>query len=307
MSALVEKTAERHEQIISCRAFHLRMAYACLLLVGITAAGFWFTSIHLAVGGYVIALIVASAMLAPLPVYWHEKGRVALRESTLVIAWELLLAITIPLTVLVAARLRLPLEDSLLVRADHALGINVPGVMAWASRHWIGSAFNWSYGLLVPLLTVAAFLPAFMGRVKHAREFLVANMAAFTIGIPLFALLPAIGPWYYYHTAPTPEQLSCQLGMEALRLPAPYMSWHAAGIVCFPSFHVIWAILSAVALWTFRPLRIPVGLLAGMIVVSTLTTGWHYFADVLAGMAIAVISLAIARTLCSIDEGRRSQ
>jgi membrane-associated phospholipid phosphatase len=68
-----------------------------------------------------------------------------------------------------------------------------------------------------------------------------------------------------------------------------------AGIICFPSFHVIWAILCAAALWGFRPLRIPIALLSGTIVVSTMTTGWHYFSDVLAGVVIAVLAIAIAK------------
>jgi membrane-associated phospholipid phosphatase len=45
----------------------------------------------------------------------------------------------------------------------------------------------------------------------------------------------------------------------------------------------------------FRPIRIPVALLAGMIILSTLTTGWHYFSDVLAGIAVAAISMVIAK------------
>jgi membrane-associated phospholipid phosphatase len=32
-----------------------------------------------------------------------------------------------------------------------------------------------------------------------------------------------------------------------------------------------------------------------MIIASTLTTGWHYFSDVLAGIVIAALSMAIAR------------
>jgi membrane-associated phospholipid phosphatase len=65
-------------------------------------------------------------------------------------------------------------------------------------------------------------------------------------------------------------------------------------IICFPSFHAIWAIFCAAALWGFRLLRLPVALLSGMIVVSTVTTGWHYVSDVVAGVAVAGLSLVIA-------------
>jgi membrane-associated phospholipid phosphatase len=131
---------------------------------------------------------------------------------------------------------------------------------------------------------------------KHAREFLLANFAAFAIGLPLFALLPAVGPWYCYHLAANPAQAACWAQLLALRVPGPYIfQEQAAGVVCFPSFHVVWAILCASALWGFRPIRIPVALLSLMIIVSTLTTGWHYFSDVLGGIVIAALSMAIAR------------
>jgi membrane-associated phospholipid phosphatase len=135
-----------------------------------------------------------------------------------------------------------------------------------------------------------------MGKMKHAREFLLGNLVAFAIGLPLFALLPAIGPWYYHHLAPNPAQAACWAQLLSMRLPGPYrFEDQTASVVCFPSFHVIWAILSAAALWGFRPIRIPVALLSAMIVASTLTTGWHYFSDVLGGILVAVLSMAVAR------------
>lgn len=275
--------------------FHRRMAYACSIIVLISFFGCKITSIQTHVGRLLIALITVFAMLLPLPLYWQEKGRTKLRESTLVIPWELLLAVLLPFTVLIAARLRMPLQDSLFGRIDQSLGVNVPAIVAWAHRHWFGALCNRTYPLLIPLLGVSALAPAFLGRVKNARQFLLANLAAFGIGVPAFALLPAVGPWYYYHLAPNLAQANCQTQLFALRLPGAYVDVsQAAGIVCFPSFHAIWAILCAVALWGFRPLRIPVALLCGMIIVSTVTTGWHYFTDVLAGVIIAGVSIAFA-------------
>ena len=210
--------------------------------------------------------------------------------------WELLLAALLSFPVLIAARLRMPLQDTLFGRIDQSLGIYVPSIEAWANHHWLGTLLNRSYPWLLPLLAAAAFAPALMGKMKHAREFLLANFAAFAIGLPLFALLPAVGPWYCYHLAANPAQAACWAQLLALRVPGPYIfQEQAAGVVCFPSFHVVWAILCASALWGFRPIRIPVALLSLMIIVSTLTTGWHYFSDVLGGIAIAALSMAIAR------------
>ena len=103
--------------------------------------------------------------------------------------------------------------------------------------HWLGTLLNRSYPWLLPLLAAAAFAPALMGKMKHAREFLLANFAAFAIGLPLFALLPAVGPWYCYHLAANPAQAACWAQLLALRVPGPYIfQEQAAGVVCFPSF-----------------------------------------------------------------------
>jgi len=37
--------------------------------------------------------------------------------------------------------------------------------------------------------------------------------------------------------------------------------------------------------------------LCGMIILSTMTTGWHYLVDVLAGLVVSAFSLAAARRL----------
>jgi membrane-associated phospholipid phosphatase len=276
--------------------FHLRMACGSLAVLLVSFFGCRLTSIHTTIGWRAIAIVVMLAMVAPLPIYWNDKGRTALREGALVIPWEMLLAATLSFPVLIAARLRMPLQDSLFGRIDQALGVSLPGIVAWADHHWLGTVINSSYPLLLPLLAVAAFIPALVGHMKHAREFVLANLVAFAIGLPLFALLPAVGPWYHYHLASNPTQTDCLAQLLSLRVPGPYVFQdQAAGVVCFPSFHVIWAILCAAALWGFRPIRIPLALLSAMIIASTVTTGWHYFSDVLGGIAVAVLSMAIAR------------
>lgn len=67
------------------------------------------------------------------------------------------------------------------------------------------------------------------------------------------------------------------------------------GILCIPSFHVIWALLCAYSLWDVRPLRIPAAIFSALLIFSTLATGWHYLVDVIAGAFVALASIQLAR------------
>ena len=57
----------------------------------------------------------------------------------------------------------------------------------------------------------------------------------------------------------------------------------AEGLIAFPSFHTIWAILLALAFRHRRRLFVVAVALNLVVILSTLTTGWHYLSDVLGG------------------------
>lgn len=275
--------------------YHVWMAGACTIILSISAAACIEMSVHTEWSVLTIGLFLALAAALPLPIYWHERQRIDMRDAAATIPWALILAIILPLSVDAAARVGKPLQDANFVRLDDALGINVQRLMAWSTHSVVGAAINESYELLIPLLPIAILVPALTGRWRNARGFLFGNIVAFAVGLPLFALFPAVGPWYGYHLGATREQMQCQRDLFLLRVPGPY-TFHPAGVVCFPSFHVIWAVLCGYALWEVRILRIPVTLLSGAIILSTVTTGWHYFSDLLAGLIVAALAIVAARS-----------
>ena len=151
-----------------------------------------------------------------------------------------------------------------------------------------------AYASLWPLAITALFLPTLCGHARDVRHFLVATCISIVLTLGLFALWPAIGPWTIEAFSPGKDARHrldpiCWL-QDAHGLHRPEIG----GIVAFPSFHTILAILSARALWRIGKLRAFCTALCVAICLSTVATGWHYVIDVLAGIAVATISQMVA-------------
>jgi hypothetical protein len=282
--------------------FHLQMAYAGIAGIVACFVGFRLTSVRVPdVGNMWVGLGFTLVTLLPLLLYLRERGMSYVVDSILTIFWALFYYIFLFFATALAARLGMSigLQDSRFVQLDKLLRVDIPGIITWSSHHWFGQVANKSYPLLFPLMWIAVLLPILVGKVKNTQQFLTANMVAFALGLPLFALLPAIGPWYGYQLAIRPDEAEYQTNMLLLRTPGPYVYHPPTGVVCFPSFHVIWAILCVQALWAIRPLRTPVSIFSVIIILSTMSTGMHYTCDVLGGIPVAIAAIVFTnKWLC---------
>ena len=246
----------------------------------------------------ILAIAVVTAVLCLPGLWWHDRGELERRDASLALpgVWLFVASRFMPASVLWGTRQGFPLRDGFLAAMDRALGVNVPAVAVWIQLHpHLAAVSAWVYHSLYYLLPAAVFLPALAGRKRAAWRFLVSNVIAFVAAIPLFTLFPAIGPWVGQSAfVPNAEQFASEASVYALHAGQAGTAVH---LVCLPSFHVVWALLSAAALWSIRPLRIPASTLAALIVLSTLTTGWHYFADVVAGIVFAAAAWRLATNL----------
>lgn len=237
--------------------------------------------------GIVLLLIVPALVI---PVYWHQKQRAERRDAALTIPWALLIIILLKQSILTATAWHFPLRDSLFQRWDARLGINVPAIVRWQTQHHlIGQVLGYSYGMLANMMLCALLLSALLGRRATAERFVLANALGFVVSLPCFLWLPAIGPWVAWHLAASPAQHAWDVAIRGVRSGVMTDGTSACASVCLPSFHAFWAVVSAQAFWSFRWLRIPAAVLAGLMVASTLTTGWHYGVDALAGVVLAAI------------------
>jgi membrane-associated phospholipid phosphatase len=69
------------------------------------------------------------------------------------------------------------------------------------------------------------------------------------------------------------------------------------GIITFPSFHAAACVLYLWALWAIWWMRPIMVVTNGLMLLATPVGGGHYFVDVFAGMAVAVLAIAAAKWL----------
>ena len=201
----------------------------------------------------------------------------------------------------------LALADEWLSWPERMLGITHPVVYRTCE----------AWGLLLPMAFVydslwvqVLFMLGWMGLVRRnvlpLWEVSAAVSISATVGLVVFWLAPAIGPWAYYGqaaygSAPPSGELAFLADFSALREGRYTALLAGRGLVTVPSFHVVFAVLFA---RVFRQERflypIVIALNLGVIAV-TFPVGWHYLADLPAGMILVAATIAVVRRIQGVQ------
>jgi membrane-associated phospholipid phosphatase len=136
--------------------------------------------------------------------------------------------------------------------------------------------------------------------------FMLGFIIATLVTIALAAVVPAEGVWGYYKLnaaaypdiAPATQRAHLPIfhGLRdgSFRL---LMASGAEGIITFPSLHAGLALLLTIGLWPVPVLRWFAIAINAIMLVSIPIDGGHYFIDMIAGLAIAVLSFAAASAM----------
>lgn len=242
--------------------------------------------------------LLIAAVCWPVSFAITKRGFYRISDALMVLFWAF--AIMAPIAYCSAAAVRVgaafPLQDDHLYALDKLVGIDVHRLSAWASSLWVGRVETVAYNLLTPLMKVTVFLPLLVNKSRRTKLFILGTMVAFSISIPLSIVFPSIGPWYAAHAEGSHIQMVTQANTLLYRTPGP-KAYIESPWMCFPSFHVVWSVLCAYSLWPIRWIRWPAVVLSILIVVSTMTSEWHYLADVVAGLLIAALTIYIAERM----------
>ena len=184
-----------------------------------------------------------------------------------------------------AVGLELPLVDHTLARIDAAVGLEWPAQYAWAVAHpTVYGVMDFVYKLLLPQIPVVCFIVGYHDP-DRLRVFTLANTFGLTATLALFALFPAAST---FTRAGVMDVADFAVQFDAVREHGLRVldPMRLTGLISFPSYHALLAVLVACAFWRL-PRLFPFALaLEVAIIAFSPLIGGHYIADILAGIIL---------------------
>jgi hypothetical protein len=252
-----------------------------------------------------IALLITFAVGIGFYLRWRGLARLATAIEAM--AAVLASSVAVACLSLLVATFRAPLADPILAAADRLLFPFVSWrdmAIGLAPYHSLVRAMCAIYSTLLwqPFVLVAAL--ALTGREGVAWRFVHAWLLTLLICITIFAVAPALSPYVHYGVTPADvPALTVNAGWRPAEIIGhirdgaihTLSSSTMSGLITFPSFHSAGAVLLG---WGFR--RVPlvgwafVALNAAMLATIPFV-GSHYFVDILGGVVVAVLAIAMTR------------
>lgn len=210
----------------------------------------------------------------------------------------------------------MPLWDAVAARADAALGFHWPDMLGWFDANpAVSDLLAPCYQAFLPQLPALLIALALVARLREAQVAFLAGLLGLLITHAMALFMPAYGPYAHFGltaaqhpnielvsaAATVPEHALVRAG-TVIDLDARSLM----GLVTFPCFQALLAVVCAWAWWFVPYLRWPgMALNAGMLAATPLH-GSHYLVDVIAGVAVALVCLALASMILARFDTRWS-
>lgn len=206
-------------------------------------------------------------------------------------AWVLFSTLGCILTY-VAARVDYPLRDVQFAGYDALLGFDWGRWAAFVALHRkLELLLEVGYATILPQTLGSVIYFAHTRRPDRNDDLLWTTMLAAIIATVLSALLPALGP----HLKGQYVVWSATLAAIRAGSASSFSLEHLLGIIDFPSFHTVAAILLVYAHRPPLPYFRVVVILNLLMLLSIPSEGQHYLVDMISGAVVAAIAIAAVR------------
>jgi len=215
-----------------------------------------------------------------------------------------------------AASLDGPLADPLMLRMDRAMGYDWATYVSWFARHPAFArlaALCYNSNILQPALFI--LLLVLSGHLERLNKFVLVNIVTLLAATAIFVALPVTTAWV--HLGLSPQEIArfhvisgrndgwirelLRIRSGELRVLPPGFG---EGLVGFPSFHAISALLNIWVIWPLRRWRsivLPVNMI---MIAATPVAGGHYLADIVAAGIVTFAGIPFVDRLYPILAAR---
>ena len=210
-----------------------------------------------------------------------------------------------------ATSLGLPLWDAVFHAWDQAIGFD------W--RYWLAildgqprlnTVLVLAYHSMWPQLALVLMALVTVRDYRRLDVLLLAFGLGAVVTVTIAAFMPALSPLPYYHITPSdhphislavPREFEAQaLALRSGAMRVIELSG-AQGLVTFPSFHTVTAILLLLGFWRVPYLRWVSLVLNGLMLLAIPIEGSHYLVDVIAAVPVALLAWKAAAILTDLS------
>ena len=228
------------------------------------------------------------------------------------LAWALFMSgsILVVLWQYACVALNRPLIDEALARADASLGISVKAITAWtATAPRLLAVLRLAYRSFLAQIFAVIILLAMRRDRQAIWAYLLQYHIAAGITLAAAAIWPAASVFVHHSFTPLLNEDRCINQVAEIRngTMRHFRFDEVTGLVSMPSFHVgaAWIVTWAVRrsrwlLMFFVPLNL-------VLTASTVMLGEHYAVDVVGGLGLAAVSIAISHRLTRAHECRQQR
>jgi hypothetical protein len=220
-------------------------------------------------------------------------------------------AFSITIGTYIGGYMALPLTDKALIAIDKTLGFDWQSSITLANNHPLLSNIL-GYIYVIPTLEIIAVICTlfFFKKTAHGQRFVIIYFFSGMVTCLLAALFPAVAGYVYYNVTPgqfihlySRNTCTHELLLMALRNHTIHSVYFPGiGLVTFPSFHAVMAILLIYGSLPLRYLRwiiIPTSII---MLYATIIHGGHWLVDIIGGVIITLTGIMIAEKILPSKE-----
>lgn len=195
---------------------------------------------------------------------------------------------------------KFPLIDEQLLVLDAAMGYSWQSMVEWAAEHpTLSLVLRYVYFSSLPQLIITVLVLGFTGRLQSLWEFLTVGIFGVMLCMVIWFFFPSLGPTTLMTisrdvVANASLGVTPAYGAELLRLAEFGETFltptKVLGLIAFPSFHTVMALMAVTYLWQVPYLRWVALAINIMMIPAILIHGGHYAVDLAAGLVVFIVT-----------------